>query len=80
MFVTMGAPAVARKGRPKSSERDDVTVKLDRTIVSRAKLIAADEGVSLAEYLSTALGPVVERAYGKLVRKFDDKASKGDGG
>lgn len=62
---TMGRP----KGSGKKSERDDVAVKVDRLIVSKARLIAGDRGISLAELLSGMLAGPVEREYGKLVRK-----------
>lgn len=38
---------------------DTVVVKLDATIVADAKAVAGIRGVSLADYLNDALGPVV---------------------
>jgi hypothetical protein len=50
---------MAKKGRPKTSERDDVTVKLDRGVASMAKWVASSRGITLAEYLTELLrGPV----------------------
>ena len=51
-------------GRPKSG-RDDVTVKMDRGVVARARYVAEVRGVTLAAYLSEAVGPVVDRDFGK---------------
>jgi hypothetical protein len=49
-------------------------VKLEMDIIKRAKLIAADQGKSLAGYLSEALRVVVERDWGKMIRR-----TEGDG-
>lgn len=68
--------AMANRGRPKTSERDDVTVRLDRGLISKAKVLAADESLSLAEYLSDMLRPSIDRAYAKLVKKIDEATSK----
>jgi hypothetical protein len=54
-------------GRPKS-ERDDVTVKMDRGLVARARFVAEIRGVTLAEYLSEAVRPVVDRDFGKAAK------------
>ena len=54
-------------GRPKS-ERDDVTVKLDRGVVARARYVAEIRGVTLAEYLSEAVRPIVDRDFGKAAK------------
>ena len=44
------------KGRPKTSDRDDVTVKIDRALVGMAKLIATRQGIN-----SSALFRVMAR-------------------
>lgn len=51
-------------GRPKSV-RDDVTVKMDRAVVARARFVADLRGLTLAEYLSEAVRPVVDRDFTK---------------
>jgi hypothetical protein len=51
-------------GRPKSG-RDDVTVKMDRAIVARARYVADVRGVTLTEYLSEAVRAIVDRDFGK---------------
>ncbi len=73
-------PAMAtakRKGRPKG-ERDDVTVKMDRGVVAKAKLVAAARGVSLAEYLSDLVRPAVDRSIGQMARKLDKPSGEGE--
>ena len=43
--------------------------KIDRDIIAKAKLIAADRGMPQAAYLSAILRPVVERDWARMVRK-----------
>ena len=57
-------------GRPKSG-RDDVSVKLDRAIVGKAKLIATHEGTSVAELLSEILRPHVDKRYAQMLRSLE---------
>jgi hypothetical protein len=54
-------------GRPKS-DRDDVSVKLDRSVAARARFVAELRGVTLAEYLTEAVRPVVERDFARAAR------------
>jgi hypothetical protein len=69
---------MAKAGRPKRSERDDVTVKLDRGIVSKAKMIASAKKVPLAEYLLDLLSGPVARDFAKEMRRIaaEDKSSE----
>lgn len=68
-------PSVAKaKGRPKRSERDDVTVKLDRTIVGRAKTLATYRGVSVAELLSEALRVPLSKMWSDMIRDTDKES------
>lgn len=60
-----------KAGRPKTSERDDVSVKVDRVIVGKAKLIAAHRGVTLAELLSESLRSPIDKAYGQMLRELN---------
>jgi hypothetical protein len=69
--------AKKRMGRP-PSERNDINVKFDRTLASRAKVIAQGHGISLAEYLSAAARPVIDRDYARLMRELEGGASRGD--
>jgi hypothetical protein len=62
------------KGRPKKSERNDRTVKVDQRIVGKAELIAKHQGVSLAELLSTLLEAPVDKAYLQMLRELEKKA------
>ena len=50
------------------------TLKLDGDIVGMAEMLARQEGMTTADYLSAALRPVIEREWAKLVRK---KAAEG---
>jgi hypothetical protein len=46
-------------------------VKVERDIISKAKLIAADQGKPLASYLSDSLRPIVEKDWAKVLLKAD---------
>ena len=62
---------VAKKtGRPKG-DRDDVTVKVARQIASKAKMIASDRGVSVAEVLSEILEVPINRSYAQMLRNLE---------
>jgi hypothetical protein len=58
--------------RPKGkrSERDDVVVKVDRKVISRAKLVALRRQIPLAELLSETLRIPIERMYRQEVTKL----------
>jgi hypothetical protein len=45
----------------KAVARDDVTVKMDAQTVRKAKMVAAGRGITLAEYLTQIVRPVVDR-------------------
>lgn len=52
-------------GRPKRSQRNDVSVKIDAKIVEEAKLVALLRRTTLAEYLSEILRGPVKKDYNK---------------
>jgi hypothetical protein len=52
--------AKKKTGRPPGT-RNDVSCKIDRIIASKAKYVVSSRGISLAEYLSEALRPIVDR-------------------
>lgn len=54
------------------SKRNDVTVKLDASVVRDAKLVAVYRGVSVAELLSDVLRPIV----GKLLEEEQSRHAK----
>lgn len=61
-----------KMGRP-TTDRDDVSAKIDRAIMSKAKLIAADRGVTAAQLLSELLAGPIDRAYAEMLRRLDAK-------
>lgn len=56
-------------GRPAISTRDDVAVKIDRTLVAKARYVAENKRVSLAEYLSGAAQPTVLRDFNLVAKE-----------
>jgi hypothetical protein len=68
--ATLDSPMAKKKaGRPATSTRDDVVVKIDRSIAAKARFVAENRKIPMAEYLSEALRSVVGRDF--------DKAAKG---
>lgn len=53
--------------------RNDVAVKVDADLVRKAKIVAAFKDVSLAEWISEALRPIVEQ---ELLRHSQQTVSK----
>jgi hypothetical protein len=71
---------MGKAGRPKRSDRDDATVKIDRGIVSKAKMVASARNIPLAEYLSQALRGLVVRDFAKEMRRIESEAKGSEPG
>jgi hypothetical protein len=65
--TTMARP----KGRPKTSDRDDGTVRLDRVLIARAKSVASYRGIPVAELLSDLLKGPLDRVYLQMLRELE---------
>lgn len=63
------------RGRPKTSERSDQTVKIERGLATKARILAGHLGVSMAELLSDLLRGPLEKRYAQLVKEIDRKSS-----
>lgn len=54
------------------------SVKVDRTLAFKAKMVASQRGITMAEYISELIRPSVERDFAKAVREIDEpKKGKG---
>ena len=60
------------RGRPRT-DRDDITVKINRAIVGKARAVATHKGVTLAELLSDVLQVPIDRAYAAMLRELEGK-------
>ena len=60
-------------GRPKTSERDDATVKMDRLVVARCRYIAEMRGISLAQYLTEGMRPVSDADWARIEKAREPK-------
>lgn len=75
MTATVETTTMAKmKGRPKG-DRDDVSTKISRSIMGKAKLIAAHRGTTAAELLSEMLEAPIDRAYAAMLRELDTKGA-----
>jgi hypothetical protein len=70
---------------PPLMARNDLNVRLDAEVVRVAKMVASGRGITLAEYLSESMRPIVKRDFEAEVAKtkgvFDPhsgRRSKGD--
>lgn len=69
-------PPMGRLKGNKRSDRDDVTVKIDRVLAEKAKLVALRRRITMAELLTEILRAPVDRAYKQEVGKL---AQEGEG-
>jgi hypothetical protein len=66
------------RGRPRG-ERDDVSVKIDRTLKGRAELVAKHRGTTVAALLTELLGAPLDRAYLEMIRELERTKPAGGG-
>lgn len=57
--------AEKKRGRPATSDRKDVSVKIDVEVKAMAQYVAVKRGVDLAQYLTESLRPTVQRDFNK---------------
>jgi hypothetical protein len=70
-------PAMAKRGRGRpKTDNDNVTVKIDRSLVMKAKLIGSHRGISAAELLNEILQAPVDRAYAQMLRELEGSEKK----
>ncbi len=55
---------------------NDVVVKLERDVVDAARLVAAHRGVTMAEYMSALLRPLVMKDRAKMAEEILSPAKK----
>jgi hypothetical protein len=73
MSIALKGNPMARAKRGEGKEPPTAAVKIDRALVTKAKMIAGDKGVDLAQYLSDAMRAVVERDWAKMVRRIGNE-------
>lgn len=78
MAAIADKPMAKKMGRPKSSERDDVTIKFDRLLANKARHVALAKGVPMVEYLSELARGQIERDYAKILRAIEEEGGKSE--
>ena len=69
------ATSEIKMGRPKR-HRPAKTIRIDADLISRSEMLAKDQGeMTIGEYVSSLLRPLVDREWAKLLRK---KAGEGE--
>lgn len=56
--------------RRSESRKFNAVVRLDDNLVAKAKKVAALKAVTLGEYISDAMRPIVDRDIAKEIKKF----------
>ncbi len=64
------SPMGKAKGRPAKPAGESAQVRIDANLVSRAKTLASIEGMSMTDYLSGILRPILEQNARKAGRKL----------
>jgi hypothetical protein len=67
--ATIARRTVGRKSD--KAKRDDVAVKMDRTLVDKAKFVASRKRITLAEYLTELNRVAIERDFGKANKEIE---------
>jgi hypothetical protein len=48
-----------------------VSIKFDRTLAGKARLISQGRGIAMSEYLSEMTRSIIDRDYAKLMRELE---------
>lgn len=65
-------PMAKKRGRP-PGDRNDTTVKVDRKLAAMARIIAANKGIKIGEYLSGLIEGPIRRDYLKIMRDMEPR-------
>ena len=57
-----------RTGRPPTSTRDDVVVKIDKHVAAKARYVAATRDIPVAEYLTELVCGLVDRDFERATK------------
>jgi hypothetical protein len=57
-------------GRPKSADRKEGSVRIDRAVLGKIQWLAKDQGVPVSEYLTDLVRGPVEREFGRRAKKL----------
>ena len=61
-----------KKGEESSPPREDIAVKVDRAVIRYARSVASFRDITLAEYLSEVLRPIVTKDFDEMRRPKRD--------
>jgi hypothetical protein len=65
----------------KTMPRQDLAVKVGADVIKRAKIVALDKNITLAEYLTETLRPIVDKDYSQTLAKMArEEKAQGKGG
>ncbi len=64
----------------KTMPRQDLAIKMGADVVKRAKIVALDKNITLAEYLTERVRPLVDQDYQTALAKMAKEARETKGG
>jgi hypothetical protein len=64
-------PVSKPKGRPKKSGGDGTQVRIETELATRARYVAAKQGIPLIELLSDILRPTINRMFAKAGKDIE---------
>lgn len=67
---------MTKRGRPKTTDRIDVPVKVGKPVVLKAKAIADHRGIAVAELLTGILQKPIDQAYMEMLRELELSVSE----
>lgn len=73
VLATEPRDMATKKPADNKGKRDDIAVKVDRTLADKAKLVASRRRITMAQYLSDLIRNPVERDFTKTVRELEGK-------
>jgi hypothetical protein len=69
--TTAGIPMAKSVGRPKKPGGEGRPVRVDADVAMMAAKVAAYRGMTLSDFLSSLVRPLVVREYGKMLRETE---------
>jgi uncharacterized protein (DUF4415 family) len=63
--------AKKKMGRPKTSQRDDATARIDRAVLAKMQMVAKARNTTVAEYLTELVRSQVDRDLLKEMKKLE---------
>jgi predicted HicB family RNase H-like nuclease len=71
--ATVDRDMARKRDKPEKAERKDEPVRIDSEVLRIARIVASFEELSLTDYISSTLRPIVDRDFARHVKKHAGK-------